>query len=101
MAVVLIKICSSRYCHQHHQEQAGVGYKTPEQNIHVSKLYHHHTGVVPKHMYFLFQCRLYEKVQQAAMGSPVSSIMANLYMEDLKPRPLEHQRTPQDYGKDM
>ena len=34
-----------------------------------------------KNMYFLFQDPFYEKVEGAAMGSPVSPIVANIYME--------------------
>ena len=33
-----------------------------------------------KHTYFSFQCQFYEQVEGAAMGSPVSPIVANLYM---------------------
>ena len=31
--------------------------------------------------YFLFQGKFYEQTQGAAMGSPVSPVLANLYME--------------------
>ena len=34
-----------------------------------------------KNMYFSFQDQFYEQVRCAAMGSPVSPIIANLYME--------------------
>ena len=33
-----------------------------------------------KNTYFSFQGQLYEQVEAAAMGSPVSPIVANLYM---------------------
>ena len=34
-----------------------------------------------KNTYFIFQDRFYEQTEGAAMGSPISSIIANLYME--------------------
>ena len=34
-----------------------------------------------KNMYFSFQGQFYEQVKGGAMGSPVSPIVANLYME--------------------
>ena len=37
-----------------------------------------------KTTYFLFQGRFYEQLQGAAMGSPISPIVANLYMEDFE-----------------
>ena len=41
-----------------------------------------------KNMYFSFQDQFYEQVEGAAMGSPVSSIVANLYMEYLEQKSL-------------
>ena len=37
-----------------------------------------------KNTYFSFQDQFYEQVEGAAMGSPVSPIVANLYMEYLE-----------------
>ena len=41
-----------------------------------------------KNTYFSFQCQFYEQVEGAAMGSPVSPIVANLYMEYLEQKAL-------------
>ena len=38
--------------------------------------------------YFTFQKKIYEQVEGAAMGSPISPIEANLYMEDFEMRAL-------------
>ena len=42
----------------------------------------------PKNTYFSFQDQFYEQVEGAAMGSPVSPIVANLYMEYLEEKAL-------------
>ena len=41
-----------------------------------------------KNTYFSFQDQFYEQVDGAAMGSPVSSIVSNLYMEYLEQKAL-------------
>ena len=38
--------------------------------------------------YFTFQDKNYEQVEGAAMGSPISPIVANLYMEDFEVRAI-------------
>ena len=47
-----------------------------------------------KNTYFSFQDQFYEQVEGAAMGSPVSSIVANLYMEHLEQKALSIAPTP-------
>ena len=60
---------------------------------------HHRTTMSIEHIYsllefcltntyFSFQDRLYEQKEGSAMGSPISSIMANLFMEDFEIRAL-------------
>ena len=51
-----------------------------------------------KNTYFFFQDHLYEKVEGAAMGSPVSPIVANLYMEYLEQKALRTVPNPQGSG---
>ena len=41
-----------------------------------------------KTTYFTFQGKMYEQVKGAAMGSPISPIVANLFMEDLETKAL-------------
>ena len=41
-----------------------------------------------KNTYFSFQDQLYEQVEGAAMGSPVSPVVPNLYMEYLEQKAL-------------
>ena len=48
-----------------------------------------------KNTYFSFQDQFYEQVEGAAMGSPVSSIVVNLYMEYLEHRALSTAPSPQ------
>ena len=40
------------------------------------------------HTYFLFQGKYYEQVQGAAMGSPISPIIANIFMEEFEVKAL-------------
>ena len=47
-----------------------------------------------KNTYFSFQGQFYEQVEGAAMGSPVSTIVANLYMEYLEQKALSIAPTP-------
>ena len=47
-----------------------------------------------KNTYFSVQGKFYEQVEGAAMGSPVSPIVANLYMEYLEQKALKHCSTP-------
>ena len=37
---------------------------------------------------FLFKTKFYEQIEGAAMGSPVSPIVANLFMEDFERKAL-------------
>ena len=48
-----------------------------------------------KNTYFSFQDQFYEQVEDAAMASPVSSIVANCYMEYLEQKALSTAPTPQ------
>ena len=47
-----------------------------------------------KNTYFSFQGQFYEQVEGAAMGSPVSPIVANLYMEHLEQKALSTTHHP-------
>ena len=44
--------------------------------------------------YFLFQGKYYEQVQGAAMGSPISCLIANILMEDFEVKALSSPNTP-------
>ena len=48
--------------------------------------------------YFSFQNKFYEQVEGAAMGSPVSPIVANLYMEYFEEKVLTSAANPPRYG---
>ena len=48
-----------------------------------------------KNTYFPFQDQLYEQVEDAAMGSPVSPIVANLYRKYLEQKAVSTAPTPQ------
>ena len=52
-----------------------------------------------KTTYFTFQEKIFEQVKGAAMGSPISSIVANLFMEDLEIKALPLAPTPSTLWK--
>ena len=52
-----------------------------------------------KNTYFSFQGQFYEQVEGAAMGSPVSPIVANLYMDYLEQKALSTAPNPQVLGQ--
>ena len=54
-----------------------------------------------KNTYFSFQGQFYEQVEGAAMGSPVSPIVANLHMDYLEPKALSTAPTPLNSGAGM
>ena len=54
-----------------------------------------------KNTYFSFQGQFYEQVEGAAMGSPVSPIVANLYMEYLEQKALSTEPHPPSSGAGM
>ena len=54
-----------------------------------------------KNTYFSFQGQFYEQVEGAAMGSPVSPIVANLYMEYLEQKALSTAPHPPGSGAGM
>ena len=47
-----------------------------------------------KTTYFQFQGRFYEQIQGAAMGCPISPIVANLFMEDFKVKAINTAQCP-------
>ena len=48
--------------------------------------------------YFSYQNKFYEQVEGAAMGSPVSPIVSNLYMEQFEGEALRSASHPQGFG---
>ena len=54
-----------------------------------------------KNTYFSFQGQFYEQVDGAAMGSLVSPIVANLYMEYFEQKALSTATHPSEYGSGL
>ena len=50
-----------------------------------------------KNPYFLFQGKYYEQVYGAAMGYPISPLIANLFMEEFEVKALSSTHTPPIY----
>ena len=53
------------------------------------------------HTYFLFQGKYYEQVQGAAMGSPISLLIANIFMEEFEVKALSPSPTPLPFGSGL
>ena len=51
-------------------------------------------GLCLRSTYFTFRGKFYEQVEGAAMGSPISPIVANLYMEQFEIRAIESSANP-------
>ena len=51
-------------------------------------------GLCLRSTYFTFKGKFYEQVEGAAMGSPISPIVANLYMEDFEIRAIQSSPNP-------
>ena len=47
-----------------------------------------------KNTYFLFQGKYYEQVHGAAMGSPISPLIANLFMEEFEVKAISSASHP-------
>ena len=50
---------------------------------------------------FVFEGQYYEQTEEAAMGSPLSPIVANIFMEDFEIKALQTSPHPQVCGKDL
>ena len=88
-------ICAHRSCYQHHQKKIRAGPRTPFKNNHEVEQIISLLGFCLKTTYFQFQGRFYEQLQGAAMGSPISPIVANLFLEDFETKAINTAQYPQ------
>ena len=54
-----------------------------------------------KSTYFTYQGKYYEQLEGAAMGSPISPIVTNLYMENFEEKAISTAPHPTTSGKDL
>ena len=52
-------------------------------------------------IYFIFQGMYFEQQEEAAMGSPISSIVTNLYMEEFENKAINSAPQPPFSGEDL
>ena len=95
-----VYICTCRPGHLHHQKQVGVIDKTTQQNTHVQVTSLHSWSSALKH-FFPFQRQIFPQVHGSAIGCPISTIVANLFIEELKSRPSILAPTLQRNGSGM
>ena len=94
-----VHLCPHRSCPQYHQGSIGQG-QHPQGK---GQLWEVEDIILLlefclKNTYFSFQGQFYEQVEGAAMGSPVSPIVANLYMEYLEQKSSKHCTQPPKFG---
>ena len=92
-------IYPSEVCIRGYKEEVGTGYRAPPENYHVHSKHLGPAGVCLCNTYFLFQGQYCEQNQGAAMESPVSPVVANLYMEFFEDRTLITAVNPPDVEK--
>ena len=88
------------------------GINIVKKHLEEDKELHNRTNMTVKHIscllelclkntYFSFQGRFYEQTEGAAVGSPISPIVANLFMEDLEVQTIRTSTTPPPCGRVM
>ena len=75
-------MCAHPTSHSHHKEAVGRRQRTSAENNNVSENITCLLEFCLKSTYFTFQGKHYEQIEGAAIGSLISPIVANLYMEN-------------------
>ena len=83
-----IYISACRVSHLHHQKAPGRRQRVTSKNSHDSEPDLLSAGILSEHHLLHIPGEDYEQVKGAAMGSPLSPLVANLFMEDLETKAL-------------
>ena len=75
-------------CHLHNQTSVVTGHTATQQNLHVHTLHHHTAGILSQNTCFLFQGKYYKHIHGAAIGFPISPIVANLFLEQFETKAI-------------
>ena len=76
------------------QKQTSTGTFISVYNLHVYPKNHYPTRVLPENTYFLFQGKYFEQVHGAAMGSSISPLIVNLFMEEFESKAITSASNP-------
>ena len=75
--------------------------KQAQWSFYIEKLLENRSNFCLNNTYFVFQDTFYEQTRGAVMGSPISPIIANIFMEAFEHRAITTALHPPGYGKGM
>ena len=93
-----VHLSPNRFCPKHHKDLLEKDHTLKERTILAVKDIILLLEFCLKNTYFSFQDQFYEQVEGAAMDSPVSPIVANMYMEYLEQKSLSTSHIPPGSG---
>ena len=88
-------------CNQYHQKAIRRRSRAPQKNISVCEEHHQPAGVLPDQYSFHFPRKVFEQQEGAAMGSPISLLVANLCMEEFETKAINSAPQAPISGKDL
>ena len=94
MMYTLSSLPSNSSCHNHHKKTTGTRQRFTSKNQHDSQSHLLSPRICLKNTFFQYKGRYNEQTEGAAMGSPISLIVANLFMEDFEAQAIMTSPSP-------